>query len=164
LVSSFVIVSVIVSVGMAQRASNSAGGTSSSDSCRRVWLNQPRYSTTASSASKRVPKTRPATSSVFRVPTKLSASAFVVGVGDRADRGGDAQVGEPLRVAKARVLAAAIGVSDELAGAGAAQMDGHLERVQDEVGSEVRRGLPADDHAREDVLDEGQIDEPLARL
>ena len=100
---------------MAQRASNSAGGTSSSDSCRRVWLNQPRYSTTASSASKRVPKTRPATSSVFRVPTKLSASAFVVGVGDRADRGGDAQVGEPLRVTETRVLAAAVGVMHQLA-------------------------------------------------
>ena len=37
-----------------ERAWNSAGGTSSSDSCGRVWLNQPRYSTTASSASKRV--------------------------------------------------------------------------------------------------------------
>jgi hypothetical protein len=55
-------------------------------------------------------------------------------------------------------------VVDELTGGGPTELDGHLQRVQDQVGAQVRRGLPANDQAREDVLDEGQIEEPLARL
>jgi hypothetical protein len=52
----------------------------------------------------------------------------------------------------------------ELAGGRTAQVHGHLQSVQDEIGPELRGGLPADDHAREDVLDERQVHESLARL
>jgi hypothetical protein len=52
----------------------------------------------------------------------------------------------------------------ELAGGRAAEMHGHLQRVQDQVGAQVRGGLPADDHAREDVLDERQVEKALAGL
>jgi hypothetical protein len=41
------IVDVIVSFCGGESASNSLGGRSLSAACRRVWLNQPRYSTTA---------------------------------------------------------------------------------------------------------------------
>ena len=57
-------------------ASNSAGGRSPSDSCRRVVLNQATYSTIASSSCERLRQTRSAISSVLNVSTKLSASAL----------------------------------------------------------------------------------------
>jgi hypothetical protein len=61
-------------------------------------------------------------------------------------------------------LAAAVRVVHELAGGRPPEVHGHLQGVQDEVGAQVRGGLPADDHAREDVLDERQVHESLARL
>src|SRR5215217_8573025 len=50
----------------AWRCSNSTGGTSPSASCRRLWLNQPTYSTTASSSWERVRQTRSTISSVLK--------------------------------------------------------------------------------------------------
>jgi hypothetical protein len=37
---------------------------------------------------------------------------------------------------------------------------GHLQRVQGEIGAQVGGGLPAHDHAAVDVDDEGDVDEP----
>jgi hypothetical protein len=42
-----------------------------------------------------------------------------------------------------------------------AQTVGHLERVEDELGAHVRRQLPADDHPRVAVEDEGQVEEAV---
>ena len=61
-------------------------------------------------------------------------------------------------------MTAAIGVCHEFAGRRLAEVHGHLEGVEDEVGLEVRGGLPADDHPREDVEHERQVDEPFTRL
>src|SRR2546430_14527252 len=59
-------------------------------------------------------------------------------------------------------LGAAVGVVDELdVGAGAAQPERHLERVEHEVGAHVRRELPADDHPTVGVDHEREVDEPL---
>src|SRR5947207_6798393 len=59
-------------------------------------------------------------------------------------------------------LGAAVGVVDELdVGAGAAQPERHLERVEHEVGAHVRRELPADDHPAVGVEHEREVDEPL---
>src|SRR3954454_14602989 len=77
-------------------SSNSAGGRSPGAWCRRAWLNQPTYSTIASSSWDRVRQTRSATSSVLNESTKDSARAFVVGVADRPDRPHDAVVVEGL--------------------------------------------------------------------
>jgi hypothetical protein len=49
---------------------------SPSDSCSRVPLNQPMYSTIASSSCERVRQTRSAISSGLKLSTKLSASAL----------------------------------------------------------------------------------------
>lgn len=38
--------------------------------------------------------------------------------------------------------------------------DGHLQRVQGQVGAQRPGGLPADDEAAEGVDDQGHIDEP----
>jgi hypothetical protein len=57
------------------RVSNSLGGRSPSDSCRRASLNQATYSTIASSSCDRVLQTRSEISSVLKVSTKLSAIA-----------------------------------------------------------------------------------------
>jgi hypothetical protein len=48
-----------------------------SEECRRTWLNQATYSTTASSSRAREHHTRSAISSVLKLSTKLSASAFL---------------------------------------------------------------------------------------
>src|SRR5205823_5367072 len=56
--------------------SYSTGGTSPSDSCRRALLNQPMYSTTASSSWERLRQTRSAISSVLKLSTNDSASAL----------------------------------------------------------------------------------------
>src|SRR5438093_7015966 len=59
-------------------------------------------------------------------------------------------------------LGAAVGVVDELdVGAGAAQPERHLERVEHEVGAHVRRELPADDHPTVGGDHEREVDEPL---
>ena len=57
-------------------ASNSPGGRSPSASCSRLWLNQPTYSTTASSSCERVRQTRSAISSVLKLSTNDSAIAL----------------------------------------------------------------------------------------
>jgi hypothetical protein len=72
------IVDVIVSNCAGESASNSVGGRSPSAWCRRPLLNQPRYSTTASSSWERVRQTRSAISSVLKLSTKLSASALML--------------------------------------------------------------------------------------
>jgi hypothetical protein len=56
--------------------SNSRGGRSPSAECRRMVLNQPTHSTTASSSWLRLRQTRSAISSVLKESTKLSASAL----------------------------------------------------------------------------------------
>ncbi len=45
-----------------------------------------------------------------------------------------------------------------------AQVDGHLEGVEDEVGLEVLGGLPANDAAAADIQHEGEVDEAFAGL
>jgi hypothetical protein len=60
---------------------------SPSDSCSRALLNQPRYSTIASSSWVRLRQTRSVISSVLKLSTNDSASAFVVRVADGSDRG-----------------------------------------------------------------------------
>src|SRR5204863_10164312 len=59
-----------------QRCSYSTGGTSPSDSCKRLLLNQPTYSTVATSSCGRVRQTRSAISSVLKLSTNDSASAL----------------------------------------------------------------------------------------
>jgi hypothetical protein len=84
--------------------SNSAGGRSPSALCSRALLNQPRYSTTASSSWDR-----------HAIADQLGLEAVdealcqrvVVGIADRADAGEDAVVGEGLGVVDRGVLAAA---------------------------------------------------------
>ena len=76
MVSNLIMVDVIVSDRGAESASNSAGGRSPSAWCRRALLNQPRYSTIASSSWLLVCQTRSAISSVLKLSTKLSASAL----------------------------------------------------------------------------------------
>ncbi len=56
--------------------SNSDGGRSPSAWCSRLSLNQPMYSTTASSSCDRERQTRSAISSVLKLSTKLSARAL----------------------------------------------------------------------------------------
>jgi hypothetical protein len=57
---------------------------------------------------------------------------------------------------------ATVAVMHELdVGAGTAQPERHLERVEDEVGAHVHSELPADNHPAEAVGDEGKEDEPL---
>src|SRR3954447_5559417 len=56
--------------------SYSVGGRSPSASCSRTLLNQPTYSTIASSSWVRVRQTRSVISSVLKLSTKLSASAL----------------------------------------------------------------------------------------
>jgi hypothetical protein len=58
--------------------SNSAGGRSPRALCRRALLNQPRYSTSASSSWERVRQTRSVISSVLSVAKKLSATALML--------------------------------------------------------------------------------------
>ena len=59
------------------------------------------------------------------------------------------------------VLRAVIGVMDH-AGARSSSRDGHLERVDDELGAQVVAHRPADDAAREAVDDRGEV-EPAGR-
>jgi len=62
----------------------------------------------------------------------------VEGVADRADRGFDSGLGEPLGVANGEVLTATVAVMDQpRVPAGLAVVDGLLERVQREVGPKV---------------------------
>jgi len=56
--------------------SNSDGGRSLSAWCSRLSLNQPMYSTMASSSWERVRQTRSVMSSVLKESTKLSARAL----------------------------------------------------------------------------------------
>src|SRR5919202_2646502 len=60
------------------RASNSAGGRSPRDACRRLVLNQATYATIASSSWLRVRQTRSAINSVLKLSTKLWASALML--------------------------------------------------------------------------------------
>src|SRR5215213_6346264 len=69
---------------------------------------------------------------------------------------------ENLAVVERGVLAAGVAVMDELdIGAGAAQVERHPQRVEDEIGAHVLGELPADDHPAVDVDHEGEEDRPL---
>src|SRR3954447_22772941 len=95
------------------RASNSAGGRSPSDWCRRAWLNQPRYSTIASSSCERVCQTRSAITSVLIVSTKLSASALMLGAALGTHRDRDAGVAGLLAEAQRHELRSPVGMMDQ---------------------------------------------------
>src|SRR5581483_5243618 len=87
---------------------------------------------------------------------------IVVRIPDRADRREHAMVVEDLAVVERGVLAAGVAVVDELdVGAGAAQVERHPQRVEDEIGAHVVGELPADDHPAVDVDHESEEDRPL---
>src|SRR5215212_6359892 len=91
------------------------------DSCKRLVLNQPRYSTIASSSWSRLRQTRSAISSVLIVSTKLSASALSLPCQER-DGLGVVEVGDEQRVEAAGEVAhqAAADLAAGLAFGGAA--------------------------------------------
>lgn len=75
-----------------------------------------------------------------------------VAVAIGADRGDGARVGEALRVADGELLDPAILVVDESGEIlGPPAPDGHLERIDGELGAQRTRHAPADDGAAEDV-------------
>ena len=74
------------------------------------------------------------------------------------DAGGD----QRLAVVAARVLRAAVGVVHE-AGVGEAATARHLQRVEAELGAHVIGDRPADDAAREQVEDDGEVQPALPR-
>ena len=85
--------------------------------------------------------------------------SIVVGITDAADRGFDACLGEPFRVAKREVLPPAIRVVDEPAALdGTALMQGLLQGIEHKAGVSGPGDPPADDAARKGVNDEGDVD------
>jgi hypothetical protein len=107
-------------------------------------------------------QTRSAISFGLEAVDERLGEGIVVGITDRSDRGEHAVVGERLGVVDARVLAASVGVVDQLdVGAGAAPVKRHSQRVEDEVGAHVRGELPADDHPAVGVEHEGEEDQAL---
>src|SRR6266511_4807405 len=73
-------------------------------SCRRTLLNQPMYSTIASSSCERLRQMRSAISSVLKLSTNDSASALSVCIPDPADGGEHGVVVEGLALVDASVL------------------------------------------------------------
>jgi hypothetical protein len=82
----------------------------------------------------------------------------VVGIATGSHRRIDAQLVEAIGVAQARKLRSAVRVGDERS-VQIAQRHGHLEGVDHQLGAHVGGDLPADDPAREDVENEGQVAE-----
>src|SRR5689334_1183443 len=95
---------VIVSSRRGGSASYSAGEMSPRAWCRRSVLDQPRYSTTASSSWDRVRQMRSAISSVLKLSTKLSVSALRPLCQER-DGSGLVEVGDEQRVEAAGEVA-----------------------------------------------------------
>src|SRR5205823_1661665 len=84
----------------------------------------------------------------------------VKAVAFRAHRAVDADLAAALAEAQRDVLRPLVGVVDE-AGMRPATGERHLERVDDELGLEVRPHRPADDAARIAVHDRGQVEPAL---
>src|SRR3954449_9157123 len=84
----------------------------------------------------------------------------IVAITDAANRRLDARRGKPLGILDRDVLHTAIAVMDEAAAPdGPARVQGLLQRVEHEASVSRAGDAPADDAPREDVDDEGDIDE-----
>jgi hypothetical protein len=118
------------------------------------------YSKTSPLSSRRVGQDCRCTSSFLRVAKKLSATALsVVAVALGAHPAGEyRRRGRPGRTPARRT--ALVAVMDE-PGRRPAAGDGHLERVDDELGAHVVGHAPADDPPTVSVLDGGQVQPAL---
>ena len=87
-------------------------------------------------------------------------AGVVVAVAAPAHADREAVISEVLAVRLGRVLAAAVAVVQQ-SGAGSTGGDGGVQRAQDQAGFQVLIHGPADDLAREEVFDRGEVDRTL---
>ncbi len=81
-------------------------------------------------------------------------------IADSSNRGRDAEFTESVGVGNADVLGSCIRVARELLeGEVPSRPGGHVERIDDELLGHGPRRLPSDDASREDVGDEGDVDD-----
>ena len=78
----------------------------------------------------------------------------VMAVADRAHRGDDAALAAALRERVRRVLAALVAVMDDLLGAAPRQR--HVQRIEDQLGTQMRGHRPADHPASEHIDHDGE--------
>ncbi len=130
-------------------------------SSRRRLLNQSTHSRVANStASKRPPWTAPMDHLGLEQAVDRLGEGIVIGVAHAADRGLDAGLGEPVRVAQREVLRSPIRVVHEpVIPDGTALVQGLLQGVQHEARVSGSRHPPADDPPGKGVDHECHVDE-----
>jgi hypothetical protein len=102
--------------------------------------------------------------SFLRVAKKLSATALSIeAIAAASHRDGDAGVAVGLSDRQRHELRSLVAVMHE-SGLGPAAMQGHLQRVDDELGTHVVGHRPADDQPRVEVLQRHEVAAALPGL